>query len=69
EEDLIKHAITKINQIAINSLDAFSKIKEIRNEQILERFNKNYQRTTKEFVDLWYSPITRVRLQEAMVKF
>jgi enoyl-CoA hydratase/carnithine racemase len=69
EEDLTEHAITKINQIANNSLDAFSKIKEIRNEQILERFNKNYHRTTQEFVDLWYSPITRVRLQEAIAKF
>jgi enoyl-CoA hydratase/carnithine racemase len=69
EEELQDHAIAKINQIASNSLDAFSKIKEIRNEQILERFDKNYGRTTQEFVDLWYSPITRKRLEEAMSKF
>ncbi|MHA1945061.1 MAG: enoyl-CoA hydratase/isomerase family protein [Candidatus Hodarchaeales archaeon] len=69
QEDLQERAISKINQVATNSLDAFSKIKEIRNEQILERFNKNYQRTTQEFVDLWYSPLTRARLLEAMAKF
>ena len=69
EEDLQETAIKKINQIASSSLDAFSKIKEIRNEQILERFNKNYKRTTKVFVDLWYSPTTRTRLKEAMEKF
>ena len=69
EDTLQDHAIVKINKIANHSLEAYSKIKEIRNEQILERFEKNNQRTTKEFVKLWYSPIARKRLKEAMTKF
>ena len=69
EDTLQDHAIVKINKIANHSLKAYSKIKEIRNEQILERFEKNNQRTTEEFVKLWYSPIARERLKEAMTKF
>lgn len=69
EDTLQEHAIAKINKIANHSLEAYSKIKEIRNEQILERFETNNQRTTKEFVKIWYSPFARERLKEAMKKF
>ncbi len=69
ENNLNDHAIAKINQISNHPLGAYTKIKEIRNEQILERFEKNYQKTTEEFVELWYSPITRKKLKEAMTKF
>jgi len=69
EDNLRDHAMAKITRISNHPLGAYSKIKEIRNEEIIERFNKNYQRTTQEFVDLWYSPVTRDKLQEAMIKF
>ena len=66
EHALKDHATDKINKIASH---AYAKIKEIRNEQIIERFEKNHQRTTKDFVKLWYSPFTREKLVEAMKKF
>lgn len=69
ENTLFENAINNINTIVSHPIGAYSKIKEIRNEQILERFEKNYQKSTEEFVELWYSPVTRGRLQEAMTKF
>jgi len=69
EDTLREYTHAKINKIANLSLEAYTKIKEIRNEQILERFEKNYKRTTEEFVQLWYSPFSRERLEEAMKKF
>jgi enoyl-CoA hydratase/carnithine racemase len=69
EKILHDSAITKINTIANHSLEAYSRIKEIRNEMILERFRQRYQKTTNEFVELWYSTRTRGKLEKAMEKF
>ena len=62
EEILQDNAVKKITKIASHSVEAYSKIKEIRNEEILKRFKQNSEKTTDEFVNLWYSPVARKNL-------
>ncbi len=66
---LLLRSVEKASSIGTMPTNAFRIIKQNRTEPVITQVRKYPQELEESFLDCWFSPSTRVRLEEAMKKF